>query len=374
MKKVILIITVCFLLFVNLAFANDGVFYVKGNTLIPLQETEIELRKEILKFYVKDFEWMSVDVDFSFYNPGKEKTVTVGFVTPPASGDVGEDEENHPQIKDFTVEVNGENIKYEMKRMNETSFQGFQKDIDGYDFVYYFPVTFKNGVNKIRHTYLFRGGGSVETQRDFDYQITTGKRWANKQIDDFELQIHPDLGIFSLPLSFMENGKLANWEIIGKGTFSQPQKFFDSEIATSKLVQIREGYLSLKEKNFKPDKDIFISEYNWNMGWHKRLCKSEKKCFEPAEIGMNIYQYFTVKPSEYFDEENVTDFSKKDLQIIRNFPYAIRGYNFKTNMLKDFYSQFFWYQPDDSLQLSNIKLSEAEENFIKKIVKAESKK
>jgi len=32
-----------------IAFANDGVFYMSGDHLVPVKETQIELRKEILK-------------------------------------------------------------------------------------------------------------------------------------------------------------------------------------------------------------------------------------------------------------------------------------------------------------------------------------
>ena len=63
MRKNVLSLILFVLFVANLSFANDGVFYVQGNNLIPLQETQVELRKEILKFYIKDFEWMDVDVD-----------------------------------------------------------------------------------------------------------------------------------------------------------------------------------------------------------------------------------------------------------------------------------------------------------------------
>ena len=180
MKKLILLAAV---LIVGVAsvFANDGTFYVSGNNLIPLQETRVSLRKEVLKFFIRDYNWMNVEVDFDFYNPGPARTITVGFVTPPAMGDVAENE--HPRIKGFTVVVNGDSVPFKMKRMSETTFSKARLKISGDDYVYYFPVTFKPGLNKVRHTYEFEGGASVELQRSFDYQITTGKRWANRQID-----------------------------------------------------------------------------------------------------------------------------------------------------------------------------------------------
>ena len=45
MKKIILLLIICFFSGLRL-LANDGVFYAEGNTLIPLQETQVELKKE----------------------------------------------------------------------------------------------------------------------------------------------------------------------------------------------------------------------------------------------------------------------------------------------------------------------------------------
>ena len=374
MNKFTLILMLCFAFLFNKTLANDGVFYSRGGTLIPLQETQIRLKKELLKFFVRDFQFIDVEVNFEFYNPGKEKTVTVGFVTPPASGDIDE-KKNHPRISMFTVNVNGNKVPHKVQRMSDSAFQANNRKIPGEDYVYYFPVTFKSGLNKVRHTYRFQGGGSVETQRDFDYQITTGKRWANKQIDDFELQIHLDRGIYYIPLSFREDKKYANWKIIGRGSFSKPKPaLFSKGDPVLRFVQLQQGYLSLKQKNFKPDKDISFGEYNWNMGWHGRMCKSEKICPKVKELGNNLFQYFKVKPSKYFSEEMLIELSKHDLKIIRNFPYAIRGYEFKTRMLKRFYSQFFWYKPNKGIELSNLDLSDTEEDFVRKVLGIEKKK
>ena len=85
--------------------ANDGVFYAQGNHLVPVQETVVQLQKEVLKLK-REGDWMQVDVDFEFFNPGPAKTVIVGFVTPPAMGDVSEELTAHPQIREFSAVVN----------------------------------------------------------------------------------------------------------------------------------------------------------------------------------------------------------------------------------------------------------------------------
>ncbi len=350
-------------------YGNDGVFYVQGNNLIPLQETQVELRKEVLRFYVTQYDWMNVDVDFSFYNPGRSKQVTVGFVTPPASGDT--DEDQHPQIKDFTVMVNGSKVTYKVKRMSETSFAFKELETGARDFVYYFPVTFKHGINRIRHTYTYRGGASVEMFRAFDYQITTGKRWANKQIDDFELQVHLDRGIYAIPASFRNDGMLADWKIVGDGVIQEkPLELFSEHGPKVRMTHLNRGYLSLKEENFKPDIDILFAEFNWAAGWVGRWCNIGTECIN-REALEDILPYFILKPWDGIKVEELAELSAGDLRIIRNYFFAVRGYDFQSDDLKNFYGQFFWYKPDPDLKLEYIDLSDAEDAFVRKVVAAE---
>src|SRR5688500_15995888 len=82
--------------------ANDGAFYASGGTLIPLKETSIQLKKEILTL-TRSGQYMQVDIYFEFYNPSGPKELTVGFVTPPATGDVNDVEESHPHVFNFKV-------------------------------------------------------------------------------------------------------------------------------------------------------------------------------------------------------------------------------------------------------------------------------
>lgn len=374
MKGKILIFALFILILPSLAFANDGVFYASGNTLVPLQETQVQLRKEVLKFFVVDHEFMNVEVDFEFYNPGKARTLTVGFVTPPADGDISEEEQKHPFVSNFTVNVNGRIVSYKIKKMNQTSFKMGEAEVRGDDFVYYFPVTFKKGLNKIRHTYRFRGGSGVELQRDFDYQITTGKRWANGQIDDFEVQIHLDNGIFAIPASFRSDRNLAGWKIVGDGIIEdQTRQWFSEENPRVRMVHLNKGYLLLREKNFKPDMDIFFGEYNWGANWVSIWCDFGQECVE-AEILGKIVPYFNLKPYEGFNEEYFADFSKKELKYIRNYFYAVRGLAFKDAELKNFYSQFFWYKPNESVSVENVQLSKAESGLLAKIKRFEEKR
>jgi hypothetical protein len=369
-----IIVALSTVFFFSTALPNDGVFYVRGNNLIPLQETQVQLRKEVLKFYVTDFSWMRVDVDFTFYNPGPAKELTVGFVTPPGGGDIEEDNQQHPQIKDFTVNVDGKRIPFKMKQMQDTAFSYKKLGLGEVDFVYYFKVRFERGTTRIRHTYVYRGGASVEMQRDFEYQITTGKRWANKQIDDFEMQVHLDNGVYGIPATFRKDKKLANWEIVGHGALSEgARRWFDGDTPEVRMAHLNRGYIRLKEKNFKPDNDIMFAEYNWSAGWVSRWCDFAAECFDRKSLE-KVVLYFDLNPWESISKEDLAKLSARELKIVRNYFFAVRGYGFKTKMLRDFYSQFFWYKPDSHLDLDIIELSKRERDFIDKVIEVEKRK
>jgi len=374
MKFIIFALLVTVLCAVFPVSANDGVFYAQGNNLIPLQETRVELRKELLKFFVRDFRFADVDVDFEFYNPDGERTLTVGFVTPPAFGDVGEEEQEHPRISDFTVLVNGEKLDFKIAKMEQTSFNAEALDVNGFDFVYYFNVKLKPGLNRVRHTYRFEGGGSVETFRDFYYQITTGKRWANKQMDDFELQLHMDEGIFNLPSRFVKGKGLADWKIVGDGVIKKnAERMFDFDEDSIRMAHLNRGYFLFKAKNFRPDFDITISEFNWGTGWIGKMCKQGTKCL-PEDAAERYGFYMSREPGEYVEVSALKELTARELKMLRNFAFALRGYDFKSADLKSHYSKFFWYKPDPSLKAEDIALSEAEKAFIEKVRAAEMSK
>ena len=170
------------------AWGNDGVFYVNGNQLVPIQETDIALTKEVLTISLGDDGYAKVDVQYVLTNNGKEKTVTMGFeADAPYNDEVAFSKQGiHPYISDFTVEMNGERLTY----LNAVVQAGHDKDCDfqplnlqqwkSYDevkmrngeelpnnsllydsardsltsfaYAYYFVARFKPGQNTIHHT------------------------------------------------------------------------------------------------------------------------------------------------------------------------------------------------------------------------------
>lgn len=364
MKRTILLLLLA--LVSSWATANDGVFYAAGNTLIPIKETLVELEKEILRL-TRDGEYMIVDVDFTFNNPGGEKEVIVGFVTPPAAGDVDYELMAHPQVFDFVTKIDGESIPFKVATLDKTGFKLDKGVAYGEDFVYHFPVTFKPGKTRIQHRYRYRGGSSVEMLAEFEYRITTGKMWANGEIGDFTLEI--DMGdgsYYSIPTTFFdedkhegEEGSLETpWKAQDLSILSDPMKnFFNSEV---RMVKQYGGGVSLHMTHFKPDYDIMVGEYQL---FNEVYLWTADRADNPF-----LDEPYFLSPG-YAEESELYELEKEGLSMLRNYFFAKYGYAFKSQKLQETFGKFIWYK---AIPGKKIILPEAEQDYIDLLKKVEN--
>jgi hypothetical protein len=79
MKKIFAFASLLISLITN---ANDGSFCASGNQLIPIFETAISVKKEILTLKKIHDKYIEVTVYYEFFNPKEDKNITVGFVKP----------------------------------------------------------------------------------------------------------------------------------------------------------------------------------------------------------------------------------------------------------------------------------------------------
>lgn len=339
-----------------LAYANDGAFFAAGNQLIPITENDISVQKEILHIKKINNRYIEVSVYYEFFNPEAEKEITVGFEARPPEGDVdgAPRNGNHPYMYNFTVDVNGKILPYEVayvddslyvqngqiKEINWDTFEGNKAGnyID-FMYVYHFRATFKKGKNIVKHTYQFDVSGGIDYNYYFEYVLTAAGRWANRQIDDFTLIVEmEDFEVFSINHTFFKGPN--EWIIngIGKAVFVPENQIMESD-ATKFYMQ--RGNLVFQKKNFKPTGELSLYSYNV---WLENL-------------PFSIYQ------QDRIPTENVDEVTKR---IYRNLPFARRGNIFSDDTLQNFYESMDWYIPNPNYRPNVEMLWKEEQTWIKR--------
>lgn len=387
--KLITLVFVC-----HPATANDGVFSINGNQLVPLQETQIELKKEILTIKKVDEEFVEITVDFTFFNPGKPKTETVGFVYRNEKERMS-DTPADVYFKDFATWVNDVAKSHKTQTLDKKAYKLAHESPDYKLYnVHYFPVSFAKGETKILHKYKLIPSSMVGTTMDLTYILTTGARWANKQIDDFTL--HIDLGenaLYSIntdldsepmqwsslsPSEYKKNPSLALQ--VGRNT----EMYKDISMGTGTTGTNRMSFsqaaqpITFKKKNFKPQSEMSLSIEDRGVFGHEDWATAFPNLDKDFAIlykdlgkgGMNnsFTSYYRIKGVS--TKKALSKLSEKQLKFIRNLPYARRGYIFKDPDLNNAYGELHWYIPRKNVQVN---LSKEEQEYIR-MVKSLSEK
>ncbi|MCR4964666.1 MAG: YARHG domain-containing protein [Bacteroidales bacterium] len=369
MKKIITLLICC--LSALFTFANDGVFYASGNQLIPITETDISVKKEVLTIN-RVANHLEVNVYYEFFNPVGEKDLLVGFeaMSPYNGLDPIKAFPNHPHIRNFKVIMNGETLPFEIAHVEtghhdtngEYSFskyyvngqfkcwsrQQIEDTLNSWyypdmpvDYVYHFKAHFRPGLNIIQHTYDFDLSSSVEEEFYFPYVLTAANRWANHQIDDFHLQIN--LGDHESFHVFPDFFKSADeWEIIGRGKITIDTTWGLTDSKATPVFHIQQGGISFRKTNFHPEGDLNISQ---------RRIMSYMRSMELEDYGwgsgvldaiMEQYQSLWLPDST----DDYSGLSAEQRRILKNLPFAYRGYIFKSKELQNYFESTPWYIPN----------------------------
>lgn len=379
MKRIIILLfaLVCI---INTAMANDCVFFVKGNQLIPDDtEKDISVQKEILTISLQDDGYTTVNVYYEFFNKlDTDKTVVMGFeANPPYNTDAEFSPKGiHPYIRSFAVKMNDNEIQYKnavvglnasraLKPLDlkewKASGEAYEESNGqmltngnlemNYAYAYYFDATFKPGLNKIVHNYSYDTSNGVGQVFIVDYKLSPATRWANQQIDDFTLIVRADKTAkhFMIKKATLPNAEIKLLEGSGK---NRVVKHYNDEYYEFTL---RNGAFSLHENNFKPDKE---NELNINS------CENLYYTFDEAGDHMKVGCTYD-RSRNFFYITNVlkTDF---DVKVAHNLPYAHRGHVFKNKELKEYFENLWWYMPDAKYVDSQEDFTETDKEFLKK--------
>ena len=368
MKKIISILMLTALWLTGAA--NDGVYYVNGNQLVPTQETDIAITKEVLSIDLNDDGFARVDVQYEFQNNGGEKIVSMGFeaTSPYNDGEEYNPNGRHPHIFDFVVVMNGERIQYKnaLKLADDDTFTPLDmriyrpsqymeegdgnrlintktKELVDFSYSYYFQARFKPGKNTIHHTYRYRMSNGVGRTFEVPYWLTPAMRWANHQIDDFTLRIStPTFKHFWIEKDVFSGGQFNI--IAGKGkTRVAP----DVDATDHYEIALWSGTVEWHRRNYVPVSDFSIESADTFTLWDDKF-----------PLG-----YFYDRSDLYLPILS-PEMSEADKRIIRNLPYANRGYVFKDKGLRDYFSKIWWYTPAPSWKANTADFTEREWQFV----------
>lgn len=377
---------ICLLFLVDLSlFGNDSDFYGGGGgVLFPVLNDQISVKKEVLKITHRGNEtWISdvrkenpitVEVDYLFFNHGKSTVLNIGFEA--FLG--GEEHDQIPDIQQFTVLVNGKKVRAKPHLIDDTlditkriSWKNIlqiepEQSYSNKRYVYLFKALMKKGFNRIKHRYkCFYTGMRVSYCANYSYDLFPALRWKNRKIEDFTLIL--DFDDFSqFTVDFMTRDDSKNWTMKGNGklNFLNVNKTIDTneyQDIPSTTIYIKKGIAIFKAKDFVPMNNLDIDLSN---------PITESHNYRRAELPLGrFYDSFFTDTYNYLDElfaeQNIMNISHRE-KIIRNLPFARRGYIFKNKMLLNYYiNHTDWYKKDPKYKGSMGSFSSLEKDILK---------
>ena len=360
------------------ASANDGVFFVNGSQLVPLQETAIRVASEVLTINIGDDGYAGVTVDYEFYNAGAAKTVTMGFEAAAPYNDTAtlSPQGIHPYISNFTVTMNGMPLPFrnavvassydrdsdfkplDLNRWKTTEGQNFEQSNNLYDaaadsiiqfaYAYYFSADFKPGRNTVRHTYRYRMSYGVGRTFEIPYWLMPAMRWANHKIDDFTLRITAEgtAKHFCMADSLF---RAAPFAVKGNTGKCRTITHYDEQLIEATL---RHDTLEWHTRNFRPTANLLIQSADIIYAFD-----------EKAPLG----SFYDRGPHYVIDwrSMNTAHHTAWQRRILRNLPYAHRGYVFRDARLRAYFNKLWWYMPDPKCQATTADLTPQEQKLIK---------
>ncbi len=316
--------------------ANDCLYTVSGNHLVPLKETGISVTKEVLTITLDDDEMATVDVYYEFFNNGGRCKVLMGFEAPPLMFQHAEYrmDGGNPFITDFSVVMNGRDVGYDVNVTHGVNFEKYEDFAFDYSYVYSFKAKFRKGKNIVRHRYKYKVSKCLDNIFNVSYMLTPATRWANHQVDDFTLVIdaRDTYKHFVIPDDVFSGGVFTVTDGVGK---TRKNSMPDGKSVTE--VVLRNGVLQWHAHAFSPQEELSVMSAD---------CLSRttySDCFglffdrsESFLISLRAFGYYGVPLSE------------RALRVIHSLPLASRGFVFDDPELRGFYEGQWWYMPDAS--------------------------
>jgi len=373
--------------------ANDAEYVTSANGLVPIKSENIELKKEILNITKLKNGYFQVNIEYKLFNKGEAKSTLIGFEAPQP---IGEDNmpnqffyknyniakkqkaeleaiEKNKKVKgnsgiyNFKIEVNGKKLSY--KVVDVSAVKGGVGSTPYVGYLYYFHTNLKKGTNTIKQSYKCFTGGAVNSRYEFEYILATAKEWSGGKIGQIEINLNMGaFESFEMEPSFFDN--LDNW-IIKNGIARYEKSRYSDKKNILKFYLI-DGKATFKAKNFIPKDGIII------LSWHNYRVPDahEKILFNYKKSKLPLCIYYNKKILKECSAYNCFAFFARDyksLKILKNLPFARRGYIFKTDFIANYYSKIPWYKKDTNYKATMASLTQKERLWLQSIEKLKPK-
>jgi hypothetical protein len=298
-------------------------------------------------------ERMWADVAYRFYNPEHEQNLTVGFMTlPHIPADRQLDTRLEPNLVDLVAEVNGKPVGFTVKSIIETEFQQELKGITDLSFVYFASIRFRRGENDLRVSYGFsssRDSTGVLGLVYYPFTVTPAALWANRRVNTFSLRIEMEPGtLITVPRNLGSPAAPNPWRLVGQGKMSRSDSTEDSNDELL-YVYLKNSFLELEMEDYRFERDLVIQIY---------------KPFAHLEPLKSMYWLV-------FKGRGLEQYTAEDLRIARNTLFAFHGYKFPRQDLLEYFSRYFWYDPNPNVLDSSEILSGEERTLLRYITEQE---
>lgn len=369
--------------------ANDGRFYASGNQFLPVAETDIRLQKEVLSITLTDSGWAEIDVAYTLYNPSKAKTICVGFEAPCPTGDVSDTyhaDGRHPYIDGFTIKMNSQFLSYRQavtpafkfekgqgltpidttrwkpeEMVSEMLYNAQLDSAISFSYTYYFEARFEEGENTINHHYRYRTDESIGYTFGIAYKLMPAMRWANRQIDDFTLMLRCPGTAKHFIVNNFEFGLGSQYQIVeGVGKTRQRIIRDGGTKRTVTEIALRNGAARYRVINFRPIDELYITSAD---EWSLYAYNAKGEMIQDPKVPCGFF--YDRGPGKPFllNPEGAMP------RLLRNLPYAHRGYVFKDPSLRQYFNSLWWYMPDPTYKPSPADLTPFEKETLKQVVR-----
>jgi hypothetical protein len=358
-------------------YANDTVMVITGDTLHPITTTNVSMDYERLNIICKSPQY-EIEVYIELYNHDEIiLEPLIGFEFYKGTSDRFEID----SFKKFIVMINNEPQKFEYKYISSDN------EFENYHMLLYTPKL-NPGKNIVYHKYSlpYRMSSGAEVK----YILTTGSHWKDGIIKNLEIFIRTERNNI---VNFRESRNRENsdrsvlsFDTIGKSKLYKTYDYTnDNHDEYYSLTP--DGYLYKNMRDFTPDRNIVFELYAftgleqyYSEGYYDSLYNWPR---ENPFITIYDWRRYIEDPNfrryrwhdEFIPSEKMLEeLSIEELRILRNSIYAIHGYVFNDNLLKNYFNNQYWYFPNPNMIQSDIVLEPSEQKILEYIISEERRR